>query len=1079
MAGGSARVVHFAYDVLPRVLPGDGPDPATVQLRIPFRIETPPQDGLRIVSWRFVVRVDGRSWTVPSSARRITREVVDLLRRQMRERGQFRFDRVPPYLDMADRMEPGVQYLEGTVPEVPRGAHVEYQLDVMLRKEQQEPFTISSRTYTTVAGDPDFGPDDIVRVHIPEPGRALQAWALYRRREPGFEHVRLDVVSLEADPEAGQHRPELTDLVLVLGGRVFDLRDPDLPVLPLVSTAADSVTISVPDADGPVGPVTVRYRGAELTVPADAPVQAGRTRVMFINFAIQGLNDYFATATSPDARDPLPRTYTQVTMRDEGARFSSRPGSMEDSTGDGYAFTLEAHRRYRIKQMWAMNGGLLELLAHDCPEELAQMHDDMTDGLLEPVVAGFGAHRLPYYTADTNCAAITAGAEAMRNLLGAAGELIYYPDSRIVTGTPNVADALRRAGVRYLVVDAGEGKDGQQQRDTRLADVVPPLNAMSGDRWVNWQYVWRDRVSGTRVLFIDPEMKDGLFEASDREADRGKPSLAIRRKFIELAAQPVLRRGNVLVYSDDADKASGNGWFDGVYNGGAVQYNRKYQAVLSWIAAHPWVQSVTTADLGDDDPVGDLDLLSASDPYIRKEWDFGVPPAQGHDNQLAYDGWYVRWGELPAAWLGESLRAISDRAERALTARPAKNQLDELARLYLAMCLHESQWSKRARDGLSSEAEDFVIAESLQLRNLHVYLNAAIWADWAQSPQAAGRAFRDAGPVVEAVAELDRVVDAAGAAPWRRVDAPGLQWDHDPLPNVILYNDRALVVLDRNGGRITHLFALVDGRPVALSGTFKAYQFLDLDWSSEAGTKADGIVLQNTVYTPNHAYVACDVEASQGTIGAGPPDEVVFDWYYPDNFNAYQVSDAEPGDAPSVTMVYGAGTPIDDTPDTVPTLEDALTRDRVAKLAGEPGMVLHDVARFGEFRKTVRLDGKTVRISYQGTKPGHTVANEFSVDLYSAAMLGRRQAAEVAADGRTATVRQAETPHNWEQDPRRSPRRMAVRVELGAGCTFTPATAAPLDPPTVQKLRLHRVMTDNVEIVAPDGGAFDYRIVLP
>ena len=68
---------------------------------------------------------------------------------------------------------------------------------------------------------------------------------------------------------------------------------------------------------------------------------------------------------------------------------------------------------------------------------------------------------------------------------------------------------------------------------------------------------------------------------SDREADRGKVSLGLRRKFIELAAQPALRRDNLLVYCDDADKASGNGWFDGVYNGGAVQYNRKYQAALS------------------------------------------------------------------------------------------------------------------------------------------------------------------------------------------------------------------------------------------------------------------------------------------------------------------------------------------------------------------------------------------------------------------------------------------------------------------------------------------------------------------
>jgi hypothetical protein len=117
--------------------------------------------------------------------------------------------------------------------------------------------------------------------------------------------------------------------------------------------------------------------------------------------------------------------------------------------------------------------------------------------------------------------------------------------------------------------------------------------------------------------------------------------------------------------------------------------------------------------------------------------------------------------------------------------------------------------------------------------------------------------------VIEAVAELDRRVDADGEAPWRRADAAGLQWDHDPLPNVILYNDQALVVIDRNGGRITHMFTVVHGRPVSVSGTYKAYQFLDLDWASEAGTKADGIVLQNTVYTPNHAYVACGGEVSR------------------------------------------------------------------------------------------------------------------------------------------------------------------------------------------------------------------------
>ena len=463
MPAASARVVHFAYDTLPRVLAPGQPDPERVDLRMPFRIESFPSDRLRVVSWRFLVQVDGRPWTVPSSARRITREVVDLLRRQVSDRGQFHFDRVPPYLDMADRMAPGVQYLEGSVPGVPRGARVDYRLEVTLGREQQPAFTISSRSYSTYATCPVFGRDDITRIHIPEPGRALAAWALYRRREPGFEHVRVDVVSLEADPEARSTRPDLADLVLVLGGRMIDLRDPELPVLPLVDTAADAVTISVPEADGPVGAVTVRYRGArrgDRWRPRRRCTPAGPGSCSSTSRS-RGSTTTSPPPTSPSAHDPVPRTYTQVTMRDEGARFSSRPGSMEDSTGDGYAFTLEAHRRYGIKQMWAMNGGLLDLLAHDCPDELAQMHDDMAAGLLEPVVAGFGAHRLPYYRADDQLRRHHRGRRGDGDLLGAAPRAGLLPG---LADRHRPGQRGRRAAPRpacdYLVVDAGESENG-------------------------------------------------------------------------------------------------------------------------------------------------------------------------------------------------------------------------------------------------------------------------------------------------------------------------------------------------------------------------------------------------------------------------------------------------------------------------------------------------------------------------------------------------------------------------------------------------------------------------------------------
>jgi hypothetical protein len=1041
-----AVVIHGRFDTQPRVVAG--PDAATVELLVPFRIEADP--GLAVISWRLDASVDGTLLT-DTPVRRITPELVAKLRQRMAGPGQFAFDEVPPYLDMDARMGPGVTYLEGRVAGLPNGAAVTYTLEVVLRRGQDGPLVVRSATCTTYAAHAEFDRDDILTTHIPAPFHAMQAWVLHHRRTDVLDLFRVDVTALEDDPASP--RPELLDLVVGIGDTTVDLRSPDPARLPLACTAADTVIIAVPHTGGAVPPVAITCRGAGPTVvdPAARRVVGG-TRVMFVNFAIQGLNDYFATA---DTDYSPPRTYAQVTMRDEEASFSSRPGSREDHTGDGYEFTLAAHRYHDVPQLWAMNGGLLDLLAHDCPDDLAQMRADTAARLMVPVVAGFGAHRLPYYRTSTNLDAITWGTAAMDAMLGSHGP-VYYPDSRIVTDRPNVADALVGAGVEYLVVDAGEEIDDLGRPTTRVGNAVPPMNAETDGRWINRQYVWRDRNTGIKILFIDPEMKDGLFSASDAEAARGKVSLSMRCKFIELATQPVLRGNNLLVYSDDADKASGNGWFDGVYGGAAVQYNKRYQAALSWIHAHPWVRAVTTDHLDDTDVVGELDLVSATDPYINLHWRLPGVPCEP-DFGLAFDTWFTAWRQLPATWLGENLGAISDRAEEALAARPAANELDELARMYLTMGLHESQWSKRARMGdgddpaLFTGPEDFVITESLQLRNTHVFVNAAVWADWAAT-EPPERTYRDSGPVIEQVAAL------ADAAPWRIPGKEGLQWDHDPLPNVILHNARALVVIDLNGGRITHLFAIVDGRPCSLSGTFKAYQFLDLDWASEAGVKCDGIVAQNTVCTPNHAYAACDVEAARGTIGSGAPDDRIFDWYYPDNFNAYGVVG---GDDASVTLAYEDGAPLDQTPTTLQELDRRLVQDRESRVAGGPGFVLHDVARFGRFTKTIRLDGTTVRVSYTDTRPGHLVANEFCVDLWAAAVRGQRQAPQV--QDRTARVT--------------NDAGIAVTVRLGAGCDFSAATLLPSEPPTVESLRLHRVMTDNIEIVGR-GGAFDYEIEL-
>jgi hypothetical protein len=388
------------------------------------------------------------------------------------------------------------------------------------------------------------------------------------------------------------------------------------------------------------------------------------------------------------------------------------------------------------------------------------------------------------------------------------------------------------------------------------------------------------------------------------------------------------------------------------------------------------------------------------------------------------------------------------------------------------MCLHESQWSKYSRENAGTDPEDFVVAESLQLRNAHVYLYAGIWAEWA-APSRGPIAYRDCGPVVEQVAALDRQLDRTlGVPPWRLADPEfaGLQWDHDPLSTIVLYNSELLAVIDRNGGRITHLFSMVDGRPYSVSGTFKAYQYLDFDWGSGTGTECDGVVLQNTVWTPNHTYVACDVEASRATLGAAPAGDGVFDWFYPDNFNAYDVIDAGDGPRPWVTLGYAhdADDADDDhvpsAPQTLDELAEQMVQDRTDKIAGKRGLVLCDPHTFGRFRKTITLDGRTLHVAYQDTRPGHLVANEFCLDLWSAAVLGQRQDQTVSADNRTISVRNEAG--------------LAVDVTLGQACEFTRASLAPVEPPTLDTLRLHRVMTDTVEIIAPGGGDFDYRIRL-
>ena len=414
-------VIHFQPDTLPRV--ERDPGGARVDLVLPFRFTVDIPDPA--TTWVLRARVNGNACEgiAPTT---VTRALVQSLRDAMQRDGMFDFDRLAPYLAMEKHLD-SASYVEYRVPGIQPGVHVTYVL------EPADPQAGSpTSTYGIYALAPEFGRADIRRIHADDVMHPEGAWVLYHQRATSLHHVRIDVATLVQDPDTNLRDNGIADLVVTIGDHTVDLRDTRITELPIVDLAADSVVVTVPaDGDAPLGPVTVRYLGQPgVEVDPNATVDVGRARAMFVNFAIQGLNDYFV---KPDELYTPARTYTQVTMRDEKATFSSRPGSPEnpkDPVGDGYAFTLQAHRRYGIKQMWAMNGGLAVLLAHDCPDDLEALRRDVASGLVQPVVAGFGAHRVPYYATATNVDAIRYGIDILDGILGA-HSLVYYPDSRI------------------------------------------------------------------------------------------------------------------------------------------------------------------------------------------------------------------------------------------------------------------------------------------------------------------------------------------------------------------------------------------------------------------------------------------------------------------------------------------------------------------------------------------------------------------------------------------------------------------------------------------------------------------------
>jgi hypothetical protein len=588
--------------------------------------------------------------------------------------------------------------------------------------------------------------------------------------------------------------------------------------------------------------------------------------------------------------------------------------------------------------------------------------------------------------------------------------------------------------------------------------------------------VHRDPHTDTRILPIEDQAREA-FMGGDDDAERGKAGWDFRTLlFGELKSLNEAPDGppQVIVYGDDADKASGCGWFDGDYAGVPLHFDAKYQAALCWLQRHPWVEVVTVVDL-DGGEATDLPapLWSASCPSVDPS---AATTTDLYGNVLHFDTWYQQWRAWLSPWLGRTLGDVSDKIEgQLLSASGARADFDpelvDIAWMSFLALHHEMFWNKEALEGRLVDQrcgvlspEDFVIAASLHLGLTRLYLCAARWA--ALAPTLPPQTQVSAGPLV------DELMQGSFSG------SDGLHWDDDLLPNDLLYNDEVLVVLDRNGGRAIAIFTRTDdGRAICVSGTPKAFQWTQPDPDPDPRLEnppwltCDGNVLENSVLTPNHQYVAADLNQAAPRIGRHHEDRARQPspqrWLYPDTFNEY---DATP-DPNTRSITYRYTKPSGPQPGIEVALglfADACKQDHTARTQpGTEHVIWHDNDL--TLTKTITLEGRRITVTYDNAPAGHRVSNELSVDLRSA-MTGRGfHERTVDPDAGTVTVtgrargRVTITPDT-------------VRCHLSPASLIADPDEAEQRALSVDFLRLHRVLTDTVVVECPSGGRFDYAI---
>jgi len=271
-------------------------------------------------------------------------------------------------------------------------------------------------------------------------------------------------------------------------------------------------------------------------------------------------------------------------------------------------------------------------------------------------------------------------------------------------------------------------------------------------------------------------------------------------------------------------------------------------------------------------------------------------------------------------------------------------------------------------------------------------------------------------------------------------------------------------VIDRDGGAVTHAFIIRNGAPVAVSGTFKSYQYKAAD-----GVECDGPLLENTSWTPNHRYLASDLHpwsmtrtVSWDEKRPGSPDLVqrrvptgMFDYCAGEPFGNGVTVNYRPGLWPPNQVDQGQ-------------LDQLMAQDgRAARESVTTDRVIwHPPDQ--SYAKHFTLDGTTLRVHYEDLQVDTIIDNEVCVDLYGGLLRNELLRREPSADRRAVRI---------------VGKAGAARIAVDGGGEIT--TASLLTSPDEARregrdeefLGLHRVLTEAVQIRATDS-SLDYHVEL-